>query len=117
MIFSNHNRKYKDKPLIFYDYVFYKKLLIYQQNESDIQSMETFQKAQVPGDAYVATAKVKRNESIKLAMKGFARKCIMFSPPIRQFIWENSIYTLDGREVSLFIVLFDFLYLNSIMNM
>ena len=72
--------------------------------------METFQKAQVPGDAYVATAKVKRNESIKLAMKGFARKCIMFSPPIRQFIWENSIYTLDGREVSLFIVFFDFIF-------
>ena len=84
--------------------------MIYQQNESDIQSMETFQKAQVPGDAYVATAKVKRSESIKLAMKGFARKCIMFSPPIRQFIWENSIYTLDGREVSLFIVLFDISY-------
>ena len=63
--------------------------------------MESFQKAQVPGEGYVATAKVKRNESIKLAMKAFNRKCIMFSPPIRQFIWENSIYTLDGREVDI----------------
>ena len=67
--------------------------------------METFQKAQVPGEGYVATAKVKRNESIKLAMKAFARKCIMFSPPIRQFIWENSIYTLDGREVGKFSII------------
>ena len=59
-----------------------------------------FQKAQVPGEGYVATAKVKRNESIKVALKEFNRKCIMFSPPIRQFIWESTIYTLDGRDVS-----------------
>ena len=63
--------------------------------------MESFQKAQVPGEGFVATAKVKRNEAIKSAMKSFNRKCIMFSPPIRQFVWENTVYTLDGRDVSI----------------
>ena len=58
-----------------------------------------FQIAQVPGEAFVATAKIKRKESIKQAMSVFKKKCIMFSPSIRQFIWENNIYTLDGREV------------------
>ena len=63
--------------------------------------MESFQKAQVPGEGFVATAKVKRAEAIKLALKAFNRKCIMFSPPIRQFVWDNAIYTLDGRDVSM----------------
>ena len=71
------------------------------QNESDSQVMESFQKAQVPGEGFVATAKIKRNESIKQAMSVFKMKCIMFSPPIRKFVWENVIYTLDGREVGI----------------
>ena len=66
--------------------------------------MESFQKAQVPGEGFVATAKVKRIEAIKLAIKAFNRKCIMFSPPIRQFVWENTIYTLDGRDVSILLI-------------
>ena len=59
-----------------------------------------YQKSQVPGEGFVATAKIKKDESIKQAMSLFKKKCIMFSPPIRQFVWENVIYKLDGKEVS-----------------
>ena len=70
------------------------------QNDSDNPLRDIFQKSQVPGEGFVATAKIKKDESIKQAMSLFKKKCIMFSPPIRQFVWENVIYKLDGKEVS-----------------
>jgi len=70
------------------------------QGDSDNQTMDYFQKAQVPGEGFVATAKIKHSQSIKQAVKAFRKKCVMLSPPIRHFIWENMIYTLDGKDVS-----------------
>ena len=50
-----------------------------------------FQASQIPGEAFVATAK--HNEQVcKTALKVFKEKALMFPAPMRHFLWEDFIY-------------------------
>jgi len=50
-----------------------------------------FQASQIPGEAFVATAK--HNEQVcKTALKVFKEKALMFPTPMRHFLWEDFIY-------------------------
>ena len=51
-----------------------------------------FKPSQVPGEAFVAAAK--HNDQVgKTALKVFKDKALMFPSPMRQFLWEDFIYT------------------------
>lgn len=69
---------------------------------SSIQSLserlvevEEFQASQIPGEAFVAAAK--HNDQVsKTALRIFKDKALMFPTPMRQFLWEDFIYTSRG---------------------
>jgi len=54
--------------------------------------VEEFQASQIPGEAFVAAAK--HNDQVsKTALRIFKDKVLMFPTPMRQFLWEDFIYT------------------------
>ena len=56
-----------------------------------------FKPSQVPGEAFVAAAK--HNDQVgKTALKVFKDKALMFPSPMRQFLWEDFIYTSGAGQ-------------------
>ena len=59
--------------------------------------VEEFKPSLIPGEAFVAAAK--HNEQVsKTALKVFKDKALMFPTPMRQFLWEDFIYTSGAGQ-------------------
>jgi len=75
-----------------------------KRRRSSVKSMglrlvevEEFQASQIPGEAFVAAAK--HNDQVsKTALRIFKDKALMFPTPMRQFLWEDFIYTGTGQN-------------------
>ena len=51
----------------------------------------------IPGEGFVAAAK--HNEQVtKTALKAFKEKMLMFPMPMRQYLWEDYIYSSKGQK-------------------
>ena len=51
----------------------------------------------IPGEGFVAAAR--HNEQVtKTALKAFKEKMLMFPMPMRQYLWEDYIYSSKGQK-------------------
>lgn len=64
--------------------------------QNGLMRISDFMPSQVPGQAFVAAAK--HNEQVsKTALRLFREKALIFPSPMRQFLWEDFIYTSRGQ--------------------
>ena len=62
-----------------------------EDDEPEPIPMDNFQKASVPGEAFVSASKINDGQ-LELALKKFKDKVLMFPQPMRHYIWSLLMY-------------------------